>query len=374
MNSSDLSAPKPSKSGISAALLSLYRHSQAADPHSFSSPDFNVLVNTSASLPIIPVDTAAPSSINPLDTSASLPIIPVDTATPSSINPLDSSASVATSNDTLTPDQSLHQSLETLIGKLGLPSRKPVAKTRVPDAFDGANPRLLSNFIFQCSMYIAACASDFPDDESRVTFTLSYLTDTPLDWFRTEMNHYLSQGTLPHWFTSYPTFLSDLRRLFGPVDPASDAMSALEALHYTDSAKATGYTLAFNTHAILTGWNDQALSHRYYQGLSNRLKDEIARVGKPAGLRPLQDLVAALDQRYWERQSEFCPESPPTIVASLPTSTSTPASPVSSLPSSPILEDNRPEIDSSSEDETFPVSADEPAASRASSPASDLSV
>ena len=48
-----------------------------------------------------------------------------------------------------------------------------------------------------------------------------------------------------------------------------------------------------------------ALARQYYKGLPDRLKDEIARIGKPAGLRPLQDLVATLDQRYWERQSEI---------------------------------------------------------------------
>jgi hypothetical protein len=35
------------------------------------------------------------------------------------------------------------------------------------------------------------------------------------------------------------------------------------------------------------------------------LKDEIARLGKPSDLKSLQDLVATLDQRYWERQSEI---------------------------------------------------------------------
>jgi len=34
------------------------------------------------------------------------------------------------------------------------------------------------------------------------------------------------------------------------------------------------------------------------------LKDEIARIGKPATLSDLQALVATLDQRHWERQAE----------------------------------------------------------------------
>jgi hypothetical protein len=76
-------------------------------------------------------------------------------------------------------------------------------------------------------------------------------------------------------------------------------------LRYKDSTKAARYTIDFNRHAHRTGWNDTALARQYYKGLPDHLKDEIARLGKPAGLTPLQDLVATLDQRYWERQSEI---------------------------------------------------------------------
>ena len=78
----------------------------------------------------------------------------------------------------------------------------------------------------------------------------------------------------------------------------------MESLCYKDSTKATRYAINFNCHTHRTSWNDQALTCQYYKGLPDRLKDEIARVGKPADLHSLQDLVATLDQRYWERQSE----------------------------------------------------------------------
>ena len=82
-------------------------------------------------------------------------------------------------------------------------------------------------------------------------------------------------------------------------------MTSLENLRYRDSGKATCYTIDFNRHARKTGWNEQALSRQYYKGLPDRLKDEIARLGKPSSLKALQDLVATLDQRYWERQTEI---------------------------------------------------------------------
>ena len=82
-------------------------------------------------------------------------------------------------------------------------------------------------------------------------------------------------------------------------------MEVLEQLFYNDVTKVTQYTIDFNRHAHRTGWNDQALAHQYYKGLPDRLKDELACIGKPVTLRGLQDLATILDQHYWERQSEL---------------------------------------------------------------------
>ena len=205
---------------------------------------------------------------------------------------------------------SLAHSLALLSRKLHTLSRtpksKPAVKPRTPDVFDGSDPSKLDTFIFQCSIYLAACAEDFSDHTSRVAFMLSYLLDTPLDWFQSELSHAISHGgTLPPWYSSLPKFLAELRRLFGPHNAIDDATTALESLEYRDAGKATRYTLDFNRYSRYTGWNNQALARYYYKGLPDRLKDEIARIGKPAGLADLQDLVATLDQRYWERCSEI---------------------------------------------------------------------
>jgi Domain of unknown function (DUF4939) len=209
------------------------------------------------------------------------------------------------------PERNLARSLELLASNIkGMSksptTRKTAVKPRVPDTFDGTDPAKLDNFIFQCSMYIATCANDFKEDDSRVTFVISYLKGTPLDWFQTELNDALTRGgTFPSWFSSYAAFLVELKRLFGPRDPVADAITALESLRYKDSTKATRFTLEFNRHSRRTGFNDQALLRQYYKVLPDRLKDEIARVGKPTLLLDLQDLVATIDQRYWERQSEM---------------------------------------------------------------------
>jgi hypothetical protein len=208
------------------------------------------------------------------------------------------------------PTPSLAHSLALLarhIANISTPkTTKSATKPRRPDTFDGSDPSTLDSFIFQCSMYIAACSGDFPDDEARVAFVLSYLHSAPLDWFQAELTHAVTcGGQLPKWFTAFPRFLAELRRLFGPHDPVNNAIEALESLMYEDSTRVAHYTLEFNCHSPRTGWNEPALARYYYRGLPDRLKDDIARLGKPAGLASLQDLANTLDQRYWERQSEL---------------------------------------------------------------------
>jgi hypothetical protein len=207
-------------------------------------------------------------------------------------------------------ERDLAQALELLANKIaGMSSAskpKSQVKPRVPDTFDGSDPNKLETFIFQCNMYLATRSSDFSDDEARVSFALSYLKGSPQDWFQSELSHVASEGhRLPEWFIRYPTFLAELKRLFGPRDPVTDAMTSLENLKFKESGKATRYTIDFNRHARKTGWNEQALLRQFYKGLPDRLKDEIARLGKPSGLKALQEMVATLDQRYWERQSEI---------------------------------------------------------------------
>ena len=68
-------------------------------------------------------------------------------------------------------------------------------------------------------MYLTIRASDFSDDEVRVTFALSYLKGSPQDWFQSEISHVASAGgRLPEWFTDYTVFQQELKRLFGPHD------------------------------------------------------------------------------------------------------------------------------------------------------------
>jgi len=92
-------------------------------------------------------------------------------------------------------EMDLAQALQLLANKIGgMPSQKSKTsiKPRVPDTFDGSDPNKLEVFLFQCQMYLAVCSRDFPDDESKVTFVLSYLKESLQDWFQSELNHVMT--------------------------------------------------------------------------------------------------------------------------------------------------------------------------------------
>src|SRR5258705_9811490 len=63
-------------------------------------------------------------------------------------------------------EPNLAHSLRLLAKRIGDIAAPPPAsrkvKPRTPDTFDGSNPNKLETFTFQVSMYIPACAKDFP--------------------------------------------------------------------------------------------------------------------------------------------------------------------------------------------------------------------
>ena len=89
-------------------------------------------------------------------------------------------------------------------------------------------------------MYINNLISEFPDDKTKVTFVMSYLKGSPLDWFQLELKEGITKGgKLPEWYSSFPDFITELETLFGPCDSIDDAINALENLKYRDTGKVT---------------------------------------------------------------------------------------------------------------------------------------
>jgi hypothetical protein len=138
---------------------------------------------------VLPLETQDPPNVDPM--------LPVKQLPPDNPNKTPDSGDDSDGEPDLddNPDDApnLTCSLALLARKIGKISSAPKPSTsinpRTPDTFDDSDSTKLNTFVFQCSMYISAQAEDFPNNESHITFTLSFLKGTLLNWFETKLNH-----------------------------------------------------------------------------------------------------------------------------------------------------------------------------------------
>lgn len=173
-------------------------------------------------------------------------------------------------------------------------------RTKEPDTFDGSDPKKLSNFILLCNIYFRSNPS-YADDESKVTFALSHLRGTALEFFEPAI---LDSEETPDWLEDWNLFVNTLRHQFGPIDPTADAEDGIDNLKMQDNQHIVKYNVEFNRLAIRTGWDESVLRHRYYSGLAERIKDVMGQQGKPGSLDAMKTLAHSIDSRHWERLRE----------------------------------------------------------------------
>ena len=95
----------------------------------------------------------------------------------------------------------------------------------------------------------------FSSDSTKVTFTLSYLKGTVLDWFKPS----LTSGESPSWLDDYPDFIVDLKNNFRLHDPEGKAEADLENLYMYDNQCIVKYLIDFNHLAAHIQWGDATL-------------------------------------------------------------------------------------------------------------------
>jgi len=227
----------------------------------------------------------------------------------------------------LDPSLAVFHNLAVTINCLSRSSRRTndssssCAKVHEPDTFDGTDPKKLQTFLVQCELCFQDRAKAFCQDRARVTFAQSYLKGMTLEWFEPDL---LNSGDLvdrPCWMNSWVHFVAELQSTFGPHDPVADAEHQLEHLWMKDSYHVTWYIVDFNhLTSQVQDYGDGTLRRLFYSGLPDRLKDEIARVGKPVTLNGLRALCQEIDTRYWEHKDEIShtTKSQPTLSTTKP--------------------------------------------------------
>jgi hypothetical protein len=202
------------------------------------------------------------------------------------------------------------------------PETSQRTKVREPDTFDGMEPRKLRTFLVQCELNFQDHPRAFRADRAEVTFAQSYLKGMALEWFEPDLLNLDDPEDHPLWMEDYREFVLELQINFGPHDPVGDAEHQLDHLSMKDGQRVNKYVVEFNRLSTqVRGYGEGALRHHFYNGLPDRIKDEVSRVGKPSTLLGLRSLVQDIDARYWERKSEISRQTKPTSVAPPPSKT-----------------------------------------------------
>ena len=92
----------------------------------------------------------------------------------------------------------------------------------------------------------------FTDDSTKVTYALSHLKGTVLDWFE-------PSGINVPWLSDYSEFVSKLCIHFGLFDPEGEAKAELENPCMRDNQRITKYLVEFNRLAARVQWGITAL-------------------------------------------------------------------------------------------------------------------
>ena len=179
--------------------------------------------------------------------------IPADTkGNPVTANEDSPSTSVIMSDDQPALAQAFNQLAD---GLLNTKRTLTFARVREPDPFNGSDTQKLQPFLTQCFLNFWDQPDVFADDSAKVTYTLSYLKGTVLDWFEPS----LTSGNDVPWLSDYTKFVSELCTHFGPFDPEGEAEVELENLRMHDNQRITKYLVDFNRLAARVQWGNAAL-------------------------------------------------------------------------------------------------------------------
>ncbi|KAL0186621.1 hypothetical protein M9458_018291, partial [Cirrhinus mrigala] len=162
-------------------------------------------------------------------------------------------------------------------------------KISLPDKWDGSGTKC-DVFLTNLNLVFEFQPSCYPTDHSRIALLTSLLTGQAAEWATAVLK---ADGDNAH---SYPAFTTELRTVFQHPESEVEVDSRLYHLKQ-GSRSVSRYTTEFRTLAVQTTWSNAALRTAYYEGLSIRLKDELAVRELPDTLEGMIQLALRVDQR-----------------------------------------------------------------------------
>ncbi|CAI9591025.1 unnamed protein product, partial [Staurois parvus] len=138
-----------------------------------------------------------------------------------------------------------------------------------PAKFNG-DRRHYSGFLNQCRVYFQMYPAAFPSEKKKVMFIIGLLTGEALAWASPYIEK--KHGML----NDFDTFLTAMNQVFDDPSRFATAEAKLHSLRQ-GRRSVTEYTAEFRSWMADTTWNPAAQKSQFRQGLSEQVKDELAR-------------------------------------------------------------------------------------------------
>jgi Retrotransposon gag protein len=171
-------------------------------------------------------------------------------------------------------------------------------KISSPETFDGKDPSQLPDFLLQVNLAFDLQPSRYANESIKVKYAVTYLRGPVLKWVRP----LLQANDPPAWVNDFSLFAEELTKIFGDPHIVSSAARSLRKLRQTGTV--SFYIAEFRQHSSLLTWNEDALISQFVEGLSDSIKDELAKTEPPTGLKDLFEMTVRLDNRLRDRDMD----------------------------------------------------------------------
>jgi hypothetical protein len=170
-----------------------------------------------------------------------------------------------------------------------------------PDTFDSSDLVKLNLFLAQCYFHFAERTQDFPTDDDKILFMISYLWGTAQQWFAPNL---YDLNSIPSWNGNFPVFIQELTMNFGLHDLVGDAEDHIQLCCMKHGDRIATYIIEFNQLALLTQWGDPALQHQFYEGLPCQIKDDMVHHAYVNSIAGVKSVARLINTQYWKHEGE----------------------------------------------------------------------
>lgn len=148
-------------------------------------------------------------------------------------------------------------------------------------------------FLTQCELHFELQAPVFPSDRSKIAYIISHLTGRAEAWATAEWSRRSPSCS------SLEGFVTALEWVFQHTTSGREASWTLMKVRQ-GKRRVSDYAIDFRTLAIQSDWNNSALADVFFQGLSNRVKDQLIATDLPEDLDELIALSIKVVKRIHE--------------------------------------------------------------------------